>query len=606
MSGKHGARRRGGAPIVVGSLALVLLAPLSAVASGASWVDVERDSGAVSTLDCAADGTVARADSHLLGGTLLGSDLSAVAALGGATAEGTGTGPAVVASDPLSVSALSTINADLGGSLMFDLAADAGALHQYAQASADGVSLAATGAVTDEGAIALTDPSGAGAAPRFATFALGDVLDALVDGSGTGISQLSDVAVTIGALASVAELDGCAADWDDSVAAALDRAYAIAGLGAALESPLVTAADSALVGGLPNVESSVEAVAGDSGLTAAIGAATVSALSSTLSGFLVGTPAVSLALDVDLSGIIDAVGREIADPGGIAAIDLETGTVTVDLERLLGPAYEHSVGLNGLAPNTQLLLNADAIAALSSALADAATAWLADLSTAVGAAVDVLTVDLQVTVPISVVVAPVPIVLPSGTTVPVGSVVVSASDVSLASLEAGTAPISVTTALTPPSCSGLVGSTICAVVNPLLTGLTTAVGSLVLNGILGPVVGGLIADVLDPVPGLEALVATVSSALDSVVAFVAPTLTDLFGEGAVLSLVVNAQNAPNPAEVSSPPGSEPGWLGLAAPTTDPYRTGAYSVAALRLVTLGVVSGGVAVDLARSTVGPNGG
>lgn len=606
MSGRHGTRRRGGAPIVAGGLALALLAPLSAVASGASWVDVERDSGVVSTLDCAADGTVARADSHLIGGTLFGSDLSAVAALDGATAVGTGTGPTVVASDPLSVSALSTINADLGGPLALDLAADAGVLRQYAQASADGVSLAATGAVTDGGAIALADPSGSSTAPRFATFSLGDVLDALVDGSGTGIAQLSDVAITIGALASVAELDGCRADWDDSVATALDRAYAIAGLGAALESPLVGAAGSALTGGLPTVESAIEAVAGDSGLTAAIGAATVSALSATLSGFLVGAPTVNLTLDVDLSGIIDTVGREIADPDGIAVIDLANGTVAVDLERLLGPAYEDSVGVNGLAPNTRLLLNASAVTALSSALGDAVTGWLTDLSAAVAASVDVLTVDLEVTVPISVVVAPVPIVLPSGITVPVGAVKVSASEVSLAALEAGTAPISVTTALTPPSCSGLVGSAICAVVNPLLTGLTTAVGSLVLNGILGPVVGGLISDVLDPVPGLTALSTTVLGALDSVVDFLAPALADLFGEDAVLSLIANAQNAPDPAEVSAPPGIEPGWAGLASPTTDPYRTGAYSVAALRLVTLGVASGGVAVDLARSTVGPNGG
>jgi hypothetical protein len=164
----------------------------------------------------------------------------------------------------------------------------------------------------------------------------------------------------------------------------------------------------------------------------------------------------------------------------------------------------------------------------------------------------------------------------------------------------------VTTALTPPSCSGLIGSTICGVVNPLLAGLTTAVSSLVLDDILGPVVGALLADVLNPVPGLATLTTSLGGALEAILGFVAPALDGLFGEEALLSLVVNAQNAPDPADVSTPPGDEPGWMGLSGPTTDPFRTGEYSVAALRLVTLGVLSGGVAVDLARSTVGPNGG
>lgn len=606
MSARHArqGRRRGALPIGLG-LGLAILAPLAATASGAHWVDDEYAHGEVGTIDCAAGGYRSAATSRLLGGSFLGQDLDSVASLTAAVATNDGTEEPQVVSDPLDEASLGGINADLGGGIALDLGAEAGALHQYAVATASGWSLAATGAVTDVGAIALGPVGPGDEPPAFATMSLSTVLDTLSSGAGTGISGLTDAALVVGALASVAELDGCAADWSDDTWGALERDYAIAGLGAELSSPLVGDVLSTLESGLPEVEGLVEAVAGDSGLVSAIGDATVSALASILADFLVGTPVVSLALDVDLSAVVDAVGTAVADPDGIAVVDLAAGKVTVDLARLLGPAYEDSVGLNGLAPNTELLLNASAAAALLGAVDDAAGAWAAGVSSAIEAAVDAAHVDLEVEVPISVVVAPIPILLPSGITVPVGSVVVSATDASLASLVAGTAPIDVSTVLTPPSCSGLVGAAICDVVNPLLTGLTSAASALVLDTVLGPVVGGLIGDLLDPVPGLNSLLNDLGIDLGAVLDLLSASLQGLFGADAVLSIVVNAQNAPDPVDLSAPPGDEPGWLDLDVPETDPFGTGEFAVAALRLVTLGVVSNGVAVDLARSSVGSNG-
>ncbi|MDO7881588.1 choice-of-anchor G family protein [Antiquaquibacter soli] len=576
-----------------------LVLPLLATPSAASWHDREFDRGSLASASCST-GHVSSASGQVLSGSILSTTLSSIASVNGATASSPGSGAAVSSANPLSVSALGSINTQLGGVLALDTGAQAGVLQQFAEARPTGYSAGSAGGVSDSGAISLVAPAAGGTVPRFATVQLGSVLNQLVGGGlGGGISGLSDARLTIGALASYATLDGCAADWSGSVYSALVRQYLVAGLGATLTSPRVSSIVTTTNSGAASIRSSVAAVAGQSGLINSISTATLSALSSTLSGFVVGTPTTTLALDISLSGLATNLATPISDAGGIASIDLGAGTVTVDLARLLGPAYQNSVGLNGLAPNTQLLLNSTAMSALTTAVSSALTSWITGVSTTVNTAAGILDVDLKVVLPISVAVAAL------GITVPVGTVTVSASHVRLDQLIAGTAPISVTTQLSPPSCAGITGGIICGVVNPLLTGLTSAVSSLSLNGTFGPVVGGLIRTAVTPVPGLSALVTALTSDANALASFLSTALSALFGPSALVSLVVNAQNSPDPAQASSPAGTPPGWSGVAAPSTRPYRTGQYSVAALRLVTLGVTSGGVAIDLARSTVGSNG-
>src|SRR5690606_24944161 len=136
------------------------------------------------------------------------------------------------------VSALSALNAQLGGVLQFDLGAEAGALRQFAEARPTGWSGGSAGSVANAGAIDLAVPSPGGPVPRFATLHLGSVLSQLVGGGfGGGIAGLSEAHLSVGALASYATLDGCAANWSGDVYSSLDREYLLAGLGATLGSP---------------------------------------------------------------------------------------------------------------------------------------------------------------------------------------------------------------------------------------------------------------------------------------------------------------------------------------------------------------------------------
>ena len=601
MTGRHTRRspRNGRAPFAL-ALAALLIAPFAMSASAASWADQEHVNGPLSTQDCTTPGYVSEASGVLVGGEVLGTSLAPIAEVAGANAESDGTGGTVEDSDPLAVSALSAINADLGGVLQFDLGAETGVLRQFALASPLGNSAGSAGAVADAGGIDLEEPTPGDPVPRFATLELGEVLSALLgSGLGGGITGLADARLQLGAVASYATLDGCAANWDDSVYANLERDYLVAGLGLELDSPLVSDLAGTVTSGTTTIDGLVSAVAGEAGLVNSLTGATMTALAPTLSLLGVGAPITTLTLDTDLSAVAGELVDPIEDSQGILSIDLLDGTVTVDLARLLGPSYENSVGLNGLAPNTELLLNATAVSALLTAVDSALADWTDGIVDTIDSAVDVVTVDLTVTAPLSVGV-------PSlGLTVPVGTITVSIVDAGLDDLLAGDAEIGVGVALTPPSCSGLDGIIICGVVNPILTGLTTAVTNLVLDETLGPVLGGLIAAALDPVPGLATLETDLGLDIDALLAFLENSLDGLFGQDALLSLVVNAQNAPDPSEVSVPPGVEPSWTGLDAASTSPYRTGEFSVAALRLVTLGVLSGGVAVDLARSSVGSNG-
>jgi hypothetical protein len=61
------------------------------------------------------------------------------------------------------------------------------------------------------------------------------------------------------------------------------------------------------------------------------------------------------------------------------------------------------------------------------------------------------------------------------------------------------------------------------------------------------------------------------------------------------------QNRPDPAEANA--GPEPSWAaGLPGPSTDPFGTGRYDVAALRMTIRDSATTGL--DLARSSVGSN--
>ncbi len=602
--------RRRVATAASASLVVALVAAAGVTASAASYTDQEWDTAEVAALDCTADGLgSSTASGRLLGGDLLSIDLDSVAELSGVRVDNDGTdatpdplsADVVAGSDdeayqnPLDVTALSAINLALGGLLVLPLDTPVGVVGQYARADAALSSTGAAGAVTDDGAIDLEtedDPFVEGdERPDLATLELGTLLEsALGDTLADAVTGLTDLRLEIGALASVATLDGCSLAWDGDIAAAVDREYAIAGLDLDVDSPLVGDLVTAASGALDGVETAVNGLASDDGLLDSITTGVVGALAGVLGTIGVSSPTVDLAVTVDLSAATALLDDTISDDDGVLAIDLAAGTVTVDIEALFGAVYG-SDGLNGLAPNTELLIDDDVLAALEDALTDAIANWVSDLTDAVTAALDAVTVEAAVTLPLAVEILSVDVTL--------GELVLEV-DASLADLLSGDAVVSVTMNQEAGLCAiPVVGSIACGLVNTLVAALTDVVLDAVALSIGTAVQGALTTigatfeSTLDT--ALDAPVAALLALLDGTLGF-------LFDEDTgVLSILVNAQN--DPTDVGA--GPEPtDWAGF--PVADPpASTGRYDVDALRITVLGVLDPlEVTLDLARSSVGSN--
>ena len=104
----------------------------------------------------AAPGDLSEAEGRFLSGTVAGLDLDTVAALEGALAETPSGTP--LDTHPLSAEVLSALEIDLTGALQLlgpNGVLALGAVNQYAEANPDGSARAASGAVSDQGAISV-------------------------------------------------------------------------------------------------------------------------------------------------------------------------------------------------------------------------------------------------------------------------------------------------------------------------------------------------------------------------------------------------------------------------------------------------------------------
>jgi len=604
---------RGAGRRLLGVAALPLVAAVVAaggvVASSAAWTDVEWDRAGLAALDCDATGIgSSTASGRLLGGRLLDIDLDELVALEGlrvssdglvATPDPSSADPVAGSGgtaweDPIEVSALGAINADLGGLLVLPLDSEVGVVNQYARASGDATSAGAAGVVSDEGAIDLeteTDPEDE--RPDLGSLALGGVLE---EALGAPVSDevvgLADLGLSLGAVASAVSLDGCAAAWGGDVYEELVREYAIAGLGLGLESPLVGQLGGTVVSTTSALQPIASGVSTSSTglLTSLVGALTGpgGALTGVLGGLGLGTPTLDVAqVSLDLTAVNALLDETIGDDDGIVLIDPVAGTAAVDLAALFGKVYEDVPGssrLNGLLPNTELLVDEAVVGALTTALASAVQDWVDDVVDAVAEAIKV---RLRLTIPLTIGVTVAKLSIATGAAQPAGQ----AAPVSLASLMDGTAPLT-TDVEVLPALGGLlcvVSAALCDVVNGLVGAIT---GPVLTNTItaIGGVVGALFSTTLT---GLET---TLNGLVAPVAGVVANSLGFLFGEDdGVLSVVVNAQNDPDPAAGGAPEPDD--WAAL--------PDGRYDVSALRIAVLGATAPlEVALDLARSSAGAN--
>ena len=272
------------------------------------------------------------AEARFLSGTLLGLDLDQIVEVEGASASNNGSQPTQTSKDPLNAEVLQTVNVSANPAPQIDLGGvlQVGPVGQYASASANGTSSAATGAVVDDGAIgAGTDQS---TPPANATLDLQGLM------GDEFASTLADLKLEIGAIAAQAQanLDVATGDYQIADAVLSFTSPALADLTPKVDNALDEVVDSlnGLVGPggdlvnevnglLVNLDPVLNLLGGNGTVTASIN-----------SGNL--TDAVHALLDEEYGN-------------GAVSFDLETGTVNIDLALLAGG------DLNNLAPGTELL-----------------------------------------------------------------------------------------------------------------------------------------------------------------------------------------------------------------------------------------------------------
>ncbi len=396
----------------------VLAATLPTVAlTNAAWVDHEYDYATVSALQCAGNSDLAsRATGRFVAGSLLGNQLDPVVALQGVvtTNDGTdstataGATETVVGSNAwtLPITAAVVNNAIVAGaslSLPIGAGTGTGVYTQYAQALDTGVSTGAAGAVTNVGAID-TGAIASSTAPTAGNITLSEL--PILGGT---LGSLADVSLNIGAVASVATLDGCADAWTAGapVSPQLVRDYRVATLNMALTSPLIAALfanngafDAALDGvdtaltnsfGIGLAQGSAEVNISNGALASLVGAITTPLQGLTIlgSGFDMGTGSTATTtITVDTTAVRALLTGSITN--GPVTINLGTGAVTVNLATLLDPVN----GLNNQPPNTQVLTAAH-MTQITNYIDQALLQLVANVNAALTAALNAATVSVQ-------------------------------------------------------------------------------------------------------------------------------------------------------------------------------------------------------------------
>ncbi|WP_343957553.1 choice-of-anchor G family protein, partial [Nesterenkonia xinjiangensis] len=403
----------------------------------------------------AAPTDVSEALGKFLGGQAAGITLDDIAEINGAFAENP-SGEHPIVTNPLGAEVLNAIGVDLGDSLQLfgpNGVIQVGAVNQYAEAQDNGDARAASGAVSDQGAISV------GGSDEFPADAFIDLSELLTQASG-GASEglISDLSLSVGALSSsIEQLDGGEPTTD----------YQIAGATLNLESPAIGEIYENLLGTVDGLQGGLDGLSGS--------------ISSLLDSQLnLGILDLSTSVDFtppDLSLLLpdDVVGES----SGVT-VDLTNGAVTVDLETLLA-ANPELPNLNDMPPNSELLSGP-----VLAAIADGITQAVTDIVTEIVTNIEdtIRATSLTVTVGLNIILA--------------GSATVTL-DTTLGELLDGEAEDSVTVEST-----GIIG----ALLGALGLDSVGELGDLVLN-----LVGGLVGDAFGELADLETLIDSITGPL---------------------------------------------------------------------------------------------
>ena len=554
------------------------------VPSEAAWGDAEWMKSRIATenLTCGTStGFTTTASSRFLRGSVIGTNLDALGSLAGLSAvddarPGSQPTPASAPSpatgvyvNPLVAQALgTTATLDLTGLSAGLPAGSAGALNQYVRVTETGTSAAASGLVSNSGAVGVTATPASGALPGRATIDLDRVLASV--NATTGTSALTTTRLALGAVASSSVLDWCSgrrnAVWGNGSLPGSTRQYGIAGLELTAVSPAVrgisaTTTTAATTG----VAAAAALLTSGSSTTTPAGAvadairgtilSTLGSIGSTLGlTALTGTVSVT-GVDAAATAVAPLLTAPLRSADGSVAVDLATGTVTVDLAYFLGRGAN---GLNGKAPNTEILVDAATLSTVAASVGALIDQRSLAIQNAMTAALQGVTVVVDVSANVTIKPA-------LSAAIPILTLRTQYSG-TLAQLVAGT-PFTVTATAIP---LGTLGSTVATLLAVLGLGSVTALGdSLVTSlstGLVAPVRQAVTTGLAVPVTNLGTNLAAVSAGAVTGVGSLVNALPR------VLSLQVNVQ----PDQAGAPAGST--YL----PAIGRSTSAEYTVTALRL------------------------
>ncbi|ALC06958.1 hypothetical protein CDES_13070 [Corynebacterium deserti GIMN1.010] len=261
------------------------------------------------------------------------------------------------------------------GLLQFVLpGAGVGALHEFAHAPSANNAEGIVGVVSDTGGLELTQP-GAGANAHL------DLVDLLtLGGNDTGILSgiIQEASLSLGAISAAAQkpdqqgvyppADLCRTGYTRLDYADLSQAgdpatfaeedgricsvYQIADAKLTIKSEQVGALgvslSNTLKSALATTEDGVELLLGGNGLLTRI--RDLPLLGPLLQSVVNGAVEITTEIRIDEEGLVKPILEEkLADSTGLVSIDLATGEIIIDIEKL------HAGGLNGLDPNTNLI-----------------------------------------------------------------------------------------------------------------------------------------------------------------------------------------------------------------------------------------------------------
>ncbi|MDR6904849.1 hypothetical protein J2X63_000535 [Agromyces sp. 3263] len=336
----------------------------------------------------AAPGDTSYAEGQFLSGSLLDSvDLSGVVGIDGESATSDGVTPETNAQN-LDLTALGIVNVDVGGGIQLPIDfVDAGVVGQYANAETDGSSLGASGLISDTGAIGTGITPAPGLAPGPLGFDLADLLGAEFAGT------ITDLDLEVGAVSAQAEVTAGGTPVGD---------YEIASAVVQVDSPAIAGIAGTVNDAVAGLQGDVDALAGPGG---SLVNGVLGAVDDLLLG--VGIGSATATVDVDLAAAVAPILSTPLDSGGGVVIDLAAGTITLDLDQLVG-------GLNSVPPSTELL-SAAVLTEVTTQVADLIDGLVDDLGTAITTALENAAVAVEVTLTAPVLGTPLVTVTVDGT-----------------------------------------------------------------------------------------------------------------------------------------------------------------------------------------------